>query len=223
MKKPKDGDIITIKEELNELSQSQLTELENNTWGSYDKNTKTWSPTIFSGKVIRKWIQNKFKQLFTNSIKSIAAQSNKKLSPEGLQYYTSQIENINYNIYNQNGEQMGTFIAAARVYNSATTYKYSLVTNIPASINYTITQNQSSKLGNLSGWSNFKGKSDQYIILEPKSGKTNIGDYLTVTDTLGGILTNSFIITSITNYVAIKWNGLTPLDDSDANITITFK
>lgn len=105
-------------------------------------------------------------------------------------------------------------------------YKYKLTTSIP--LQEPIFDNSFTiqiQFGNLEGWSNWQGQSDQYIILPKQAGKSSITDYIDILDQYNQSIIEDFEIidSNIENIVIIKQNGFSPLDDSDANAILIFK
>ena len=227
---------------------------DNESWGSYDSETKQWSERVYSGKAIREWIQTNISNLkrasstlntllsklfgdnFINLINSYtkAPITNRldevdnifnnvqDIIPDPDKYYITQYKKLTFG-----NSEINLEVPVAKDY-KILEYSLKIQQEIPSNWSLLKTTQTSNTittiLKDLQGVSNWYNQNNQYIILKHINGKNNITDYINVTDSLGGSLTDQFIISSINNNIVyIKWNGLSPLDNSDQGIKIIFK
>ena len=258
---------------------------DNESWGSYDSETKQWSERVYSGKAIREWIQTNISNLkrasstlntllsklfgdnFINLINSytkppitdrldtaerIIGQSTDSELKTGslfarIKYAQNKIDGLTFETEDITPDPNKYYITEQKqlVVKEGENEKYSLNVEVPVAKDYKILnyvlqtsttiptnwkQLKTTQTANtitvtlkdivVSGWYN---NSNQYIVLEQNPNKTELAQYINVTDSLGGSLTDQFGLTIINNLAYIKWNGITPLDDSDQGIKIIFK
>ena len=105
-------------------------------------------------------------------------------------------------------------------------YKYILVTTIPSEpLIWNYANTRQIQLKNLIGWNEWMGQSNQYIIVPAISGKTEIDEYIDITDQFNQSILDDFEIveSSLQNIIVIKQSGFSPLDDSDGNGNLILK
>lgn len=186
-------------------------------WGSYNKETKQWSERVFSGKVIREWIQKKIKRIF--SLESKTTGPNQYLTNVAK---TLTIKNgLNEEIYH-----IDIYVPEIRNYNQ---FKYFLsndntLTNIEWKILNGTSSTYNIKLGSLNGVSNWYDQNNQYIYIPKKEGiYTSVSGYINFTDSLGGSLLDQFEIQEKDSNIILTWKGVSALSSSDSGSSITFK
>lgn len=235
---------------------------DNESWGSYDSETKQWSERVYSGKAIRNWIQTNISNLkgasttlntllsklfgdnyinlitsytkspitdrldnIENNMQGDLTFETKNITPDPNKYYITEQKQLVV----KEGENKKYFLnVEVPVAKDYKILKYVLQTSTTSPTNWK--QLKATQTANtitttlkdivVSDWYN---NSNQYIVLEQNPDKTELAQYINVTDSLGGSLTDQFGLIINNNLAYIKWNGITPLDDSDQGIKIIFK
>lgn len=140
-------------------------------------------------------------------------------------YYTTEYKTIT--IF-EGDEPKFQFNVEVPVAHPQSQFKYYLSTSVPSKepVYNTVSAPAATAvvaLGTLVGVEELYDKPSQYIILPSKANKQNISDYIAVADKFGGNLTSGFSFSYNTTFVAIKWEGFSPLSNSDSEMMITFK